>query len=196
MTPHWRKVGRSLAQHWPNLVCNDGPMLGHWTTQGWANVVCRHWPNARAFKIWFSSTTQEPLGLLKSSCYFWVPQTIYYQMHIIFSKRCWWFWDRAQYMLIFGKGCSTPLITKQKKTDCAPYTFFFLFCSMVGSVSKVQLSGQVVLELLIKTIFWRLWHWASIGKQHWPNLVLSNGPTSGHHCTLGWANVELMICQP
>ena len=25
-----------------------------------------------------------------------------------FSKRCWWFWDSAQNMLIFGLGCCTP----------------------------------------------------------------------------------------
>ena len=38
-------------------------------------------------KILFWSITQEPLGLLKFQCYFWVPLTIYYKMHISFSKK-------------------------------------------------------------------------------------------------------------
>ena len=54
----------------------------------------------KAAKMLFGSVTQEPLGLLKFWCYFWVPWTIYYKMHILlFSERC---WDRAQNMLTFG----------------------------------------------------------------------------------------------
>ena len=43
---------------------------------------------------------------------FWVPWTIYYKMHLLFLKRCWQFWNRAQNMLIlelfWGRRCSTP----------------------------------------------------------------------------------------
>ena len=47
------------------------------------------------FKLWIKtvkmmcgSITREPLGLPKFWCYFWVPWTIYYEMHIYyFSKK-------------------------------------------------------------------------------------------------------------
>ena len=35
----------------------------------------------------FWSITQEPLGLLKFQCYFWVPWTIYYKIHMLFFKK-------------------------------------------------------------------------------------------------------------
>ena len=38
-------------------------------------------------KILFWSITQEPPGLLKFKCYFWVPWTIYYKMHILLFKK-------------------------------------------------------------------------------------------------------------
>ena len=46
------------------------------------------------FKLWiktikmlFGSVTQELLGLPKFWCYFWVPWTIYYKMHMLFFKK-------------------------------------------------------------------------------------------------------------
>ena len=39
-------------------------------------VVYRLW--IKTVKMLFWSITQEPLGLLKFWCYFWVPVTIYY----------------------------------------------------------------------------------------------------------------------
>ena len=40
----------------------------------------------KTVKIMFWSVTQEPLGLLKCWYHFWVPWTIYYKMHKLFSK--------------------------------------------------------------------------------------------------------------
>ena len=40
---------------------------------------------------------------------FWVPWTICFKMLILFSKKMLIIWDRAQNMLIFYYGCSTPL---------------------------------------------------------------------------------------
>ena len=45
------------------------------------------------FKLWiktikmlFGSKTQDPLGLPKFWCYFWVPLTVYCKMHVLFFK--------------------------------------------------------------------------------------------------------------
>ena len=38
-------------------------------------------------KMLFGSITQELLGLPRFWCYFWVPWTIYYKMHILFFKK-------------------------------------------------------------------------------------------------------------
>ena len=44
----------------------------------------------KTVKILFGPIIQEPLGLLKFQCYFWVPWTIYYKMHTLsLKKRCW-----------------------------------------------------------------------------------------------------------
>ena len=48
-------------------------------------VVFKLW--IKTVKILFWSMTQEPLGLLKFECYFWVHWTMYYLMNdIIFQK--------------------------------------------------------------------------------------------------------------
>ena len=46
------------------------------------------------FKLWiktikmlFGSMTQEPIGLPKFWCYFWIPWTIYNKMHTLFFKK-------------------------------------------------------------------------------------------------------------
>ena len=41
----------------------------------------------KSVKMFFGSITQELLDLPKLQCYFWVPWTIYYKMHILFFKK-------------------------------------------------------------------------------------------------------------
>ena len=52
----------------------------------------------------FGSVTQEPRGLPKIWCYFCVPWTIYYMMHILFFRTYWWFWGKAQKHVNLGVG--------------------------------------------------------------------------------------------
>ena len=41
----------------------------------------------KTVKMLFGSITQELIGLPKFWCYFWVPWTIYYKMHILIFKK-------------------------------------------------------------------------------------------------------------
>ena len=54
-----------------------------------------------------------------------------YYAYIIF-QRCWWFWDGAQNMLIFGEECSTPLSVL--KHTFAIYTISFISFHMFSDV--------------------------------------------------------------
>ena len=48
-------------------------------------VVFNLW--IKTVKMLFGSITQDPLDLPKFGCYFWVPWTIYYKIHILFFKK-------------------------------------------------------------------------------------------------------------
>ena len=50
-----------------------------------SRVVFKLW--IKTVKMLFGSITQEPLGLPKFWCHFWIPLTIYYNMHISFFRK-------------------------------------------------------------------------------------------------------------
>ena len=91
-TPFWKILYASYSNLSKELKNGIEILIGPVVFKLWIKIV----------KILFWSITQEPLNLPKFQCYFWVGFTIHYKMYMLFLKRCWYFWDRAQNMPSFG----------------------------------------------------------------------------------------------